>query len=82
MPSEQPSDRKSRPELGWTRAAVTAVLIVAVGLVALLVVPNTFLTHLTGVSRPDRVALATTWFTAALVVLAWGARRFQDRGLV
>jgi hypothetical protein len=46
------------------------------------IVPNLLITQLSGVGRGARVALATAWFTAALVALSWLLRRLQDRHVV
>ena len=68
--------------IGWWRAAASALAILAVGAGLLVYLPNWVLTHLSGVSRGGRVALATVEFLLALAVMSWALRRLQRRGVV
>ena len=67
---------------GWWRAALFALVILAVGLVLLVYLPNWLLEHLTGVGRHGRVAITTTGFFAVLFAFAWALRRLQARGVI
>jgi hypothetical protein len=66
----------------WPRAVVATVVVVAVGVGLLVVVPNLIVTRLGGLDRGQRVGLATIWFFAMLVVLAWLLRRLQARHVI
>ena len=68
--------------IGWTRAAVTTAALLAVVVIALVVVPNEIVTRLTSLERSGRVAVATVWFSLALVGLAVALRRLQARHLI
>jgi hypothetical protein len=68
--------------IGWWRAAASALTILAVGAGLLVYLPNWVLTHLSGVSRDGRVALATVEFLLALGAMAWALRRLQQRRVV
>jgi hypothetical protein len=65
--------------IGWGRAALTTLVILALGTLLLVSLPNWVLTHLTGLSRNGRVAVATTVFFVLFVAFAWGLRRLQSR---
>jgi hypothetical protein len=75
-PAEPPSP------IGWGRAVVSTLVILAVGAAALVFLPNWVLVHLTGISRNARVAIATVGFLAAFVIVAWALRRLQARGTI
>ena len=68
--------------IGWLRALVSAVIILVVGAMLLVFVPNWLLTHLTGLSRNGRVAIATTLFVIVFVAFAWVLRRLQVRRVI
>ncbi len=68
--------------LSWPRAIVATVVVVAIGIVLLVVVPNLIVTRLGGLDRSGRVALATVWFFGMLAGFAWLLRRLQARHLI
>ena len=76
------SDDERVARLGWGRAVITTLVIVVVGVALLVYVPNWVLTHLDGVSRNGRVAIATIEFVAALAGMLWVLRRLQARGAI
>jgi hypothetical protein len=67
--------------VSWPRAIVVGVLTVVVAFAALVVAPDQII-NLSGMSRSTKVALATVWFTVALVGLSWALRKLQDRHIV
>jgi hypothetical protein len=68
--------------IGWGRASATALVVLAVGAALFVFVPNWVLTHLTGLSRNGRVAVATIGFFVLLVVVLWVLRRLQARRVI
>ena len=68
--------------LSWPRAIVATVVVVAIGIVLLVVVPNLIVTRLGGLDRSGRVALATVWFFGMLAGFAWLLRRLQAKHLI
>ncbi len=68
--------------MSWLRAIISAAVVVAVAFVALVVVPDLVLSRITSLDRSQRVALATGWFTIALIAMLWGLRRLQDRHMI
>jgi hypothetical protein len=68
--------------LGWGRAVLAATLIVAAGAVLFVFGPNWLLTHLTGLSRNGRVAVATVAFFVFFALFAWSLRRLQARRVI
>lgn len=68
--------------IGWPRAIVTGLVIVALGVALLAYGTNELLTRLTGLDRSQRVGIATVYFFAVLGGFAWGLRRFQRRGVI
>jgi hypothetical protein len=66
--------------MSWWRAYAFGVIAVAVAFGALVYVPDLLVSSLSGVGRSTRVALATAWFTVALVALMWVLRKLQARG--
>jgi hypothetical protein len=68
--------------LSWPRAIVATVVVVALGIVLLVVVPNLIVTRLGGLDRSGRVVLATVWFFGMLAGFAWLLRRLQARHLI
>lgn len=77
---EPPGDEA--PRIGWPRAILTAALIVVVGIVVCVYVPNVLLTRVHSLNRGDRVGLATAEFFVALCSLAIGLRYLQRRKLL
>ena len=68
--------------IGWGRAVLAATLIVAAGAVLFVFGPNWLLTHLTGLSRNGRVAVATVAFFVFFALFAWSLRRLQARRVI
>ncbi len=68
--------------IGWVRAALTSGAVLILGTALLVYAPNWALTHLTGLSRNGRVAVATAWFFAALFAMLWALRRLQARRMI
>ena len=68
--------------IGWARAALTSGAVLIFGTALLVYAPNWALTHLTGLSRNGRVAVATGWFFAALFAMLWVLRRLQARRMI
>jgi hypothetical protein len=68
--------------IGWWRAALSAAVILVVGSVVFVYLPNWLLGHLTGVGRHGRVTIVTTGFVAVLLALSWALRRLQAHGVV
>ena len=64
------------------RALVTGVVIVIVGILALVYVPNWILTKIHGKTRSSLVAVATTTFFVLLLALAWTLRYLQRRKVI
>jgi hypothetical protein len=67
------------PSIGWGRAVLTALIILALGTLLLVYLPNWALTNLTGLSRNGRVAVATGAFFVLFFAFAWALRRLQAR---
>jgi hypothetical protein len=65
--------------MSWTRAIASAAIAVAVAFAALVVTPDLMLSQITSLDRGQRVALATVWFSVALVGMLWTLRRLQAR---
>ncbi|CAB4897661.1 unannotated protein [freshwater metagenome] len=68
--------------MSWFRAILSGVAIVVVAFALLVYVPHLILTHLTGLERGNRVALATAWFVLSLIGQLWGLRRLQSRQVI
>jgi len=63
------------------RAITTGVLVAIAAFFMLVWVPDWLLQNLSG-DRSSRVFFATTEFVVALLVLLWGMRRLQRRGVL
>jgi len=68
--------------VGWGRAAFLSLVVLVVGTVLFTYLPNWVLTHLTGLSRDGRVAVATTGFFVLFFAFAWVLRRLQARRVI
>jgi hypothetical protein len=68
--------------IGWWRAAASALTLLVVGAGLFVYAPNWVLTHLTGLSRSGRVAIATIGFFGLLAAVAWLLHRLQGRHVV
>ena len=68
--------------ISWPRAIVAAVLIAAVGILALVSVPNWILTRIHGKTRSSLVALVTIGFFVVLFALAWTLRWLQRKRVI
>jgi hypothetical protein len=65
--------------VSWPRALLSGAAVVFMAFAALVYVPNTLVSSLSGVGRGTRVALATVWFSVAVVGLLWALRVLQSR---
>jgi hypothetical protein len=68
--------------LNWVRATLSAIVILVAGAALLMFGPNWLLSHLSGLTRNGRVAVATSVFFVAFVALAWILRRLQARRVI
>jgi hypothetical protein len=75
-------DVRATSAIGWGRAVISAVVILVVGLVLLVYLPNWVLENLTGVGRHGRVAVTTAGFFALFFGFAWVLRRLQAHGVI
>jgi hypothetical protein len=75
-------DEAMSSAIGWWRATLSAAVILVVGLVLLIFLPNWLLENLTGMGRHGRVTIVTTGFFVVLFALAWALRRLQAHGVV
>ena len=75
-------DEEAPSPIGWARAALTSLVILAVGTALLIYLPNWLLTHLTGLERNGRAAVATTCFFVVFFAFAWVLRRLQARRVI
>ncbi len=67
--------------MSWPRAIATAVAIMAVAIVALAYVPDMIATNV-HLSSGMRVALCVAFSNGALVVILFGLRKLQARGVI
>jgi hypothetical protein len=70
------------PPLGWVRAIVTAAIIAAVAIAALVYAPNAVLTKVHSLNRGNLVGLACGMFFVALFALTWALRGLQRRNVM
>ncbi len=68
--------------IGWPRAIGSGLLALAIALGVTIVGTDWFLTNVTGLSRDNRVWLASALFLVVVGVAAWALRRLQARGLI
>jgi fumarate reductase subunit D len=68
--------------IGWIRAVLSGVTILAVGLAASVGLANLVLTKATSLSRSVREYVASVVFLAVVFLLAWALRRLQAHGLI
>jgi hypothetical protein len=71
-----------RPAIGWGRAVLTGLVVIAVGAIASVGGANAVLTQATSLSRDVREYIATAVFLGVVILLAWALRRLQARGLI
>jgi multisubunit Na+/H+ antiporter MnhG subunit len=76
------TDHDDPAPIGWLRALLSAAVIVIVGIVALVYVPNWILTKIHGKTRSSLVAVATITFFVLLFALAWALRFLQRRKVI
>jgi hypothetical protein len=81
-PSSLPGAEAAPSPIGWLRATLSGIAILAIGAALLLYLPNWELTHLTGLSRNGRVAIAVATFLVLFFALAWVLRRLQARRVI
>ena len=72
----------SASAIGWTRAILSAVAILVVGVAVLVYGADAAIKRLTGLDRSQRVGVATAVFFLGLLLLAWLLRRLQQRHLI
>jgi hypothetical protein len=70
------------PDIGWGRAVAAAVVILVVGTLGCVYLPNLVVTGFDSLSPDTRSNLAAVVCVVVLVVLAWCLRRAQARGLI
>ena len=75
-------DTHAQPRISWLRAALTTVVIVAVGIAALVYGTNAVMTKIHGKTHGSLVAVATTMFFVVLFAMAWALRRLQRRNMI
>lgn len=68
--------------IGWWRATASALAILVVGTALFVYLPNWLLTHLGGLERGQRVAVATITFFVLFFGAAWLLRRLQARRVI
>jgi hypothetical protein len=71
-----------RAAIGWGRAIGTALVIVVVGFLLVVYIPNRILLDLTGLSRNGRTYITASLSVVVVLALAWGLRRLQARALI
>ena len=69
-------------DIGWARAIVTGLGLLAAGIVAAVIGANEILTRFTSIHRSSRQWLATAVFFAVVVIMAWVLRRLQRKLLI
>lgn len=69
-------------DIGWLRALVTGVIIVAVGFVAAVELPNYIVVQLTSLTTFTRSVLAAALTVIVVIALAWVLRKLQARGQI
>ena len=69
------------PDIGWGRAVGAAIVILVVGVLGCVYLPNLIVTG-TSLTPDARANLAALVCVVVLLVLAWGLRRAQKRGLI
>jgi hypothetical protein len=68
--------------IGWLRAILSAAIIVAVGIGALVYGSNAVLTKVHGKTRSSLVAVVTIGFFVVLFAMAWLLRRLQKKRVI
>jgi hypothetical protein len=69
-------------EIGWGRALLSGLAVLAVGFVGAVYVPNRILTKALGLTRTAREWLAIGTFFVVIVGLAWVLRRLQAHKVI
>jgi hypothetical protein len=75
-------DTELPPKIGWFRAILTAVVIVAVGIAILVYGSNAVLTKVHGKTRSSLVGIVTPLFFVVLFAFAWALRQLQRRKII
>lgn len=78
--SESPDQR--REAIGWPRAILTGLALLVVGIAVAVYGAQLAIENLTGLSRDQRVWVATAIVTVSVVLMAWVLRRLQARGVI
>lgn len=76
------ADEDGGAGIGWLRAFVSGVALVAVGIAVTVWGSNYVLTDVTSVDRNVREYIASAVFLGAVIVLAFVLRRLQRRRLI
>ena len=77
-----PEPEVQHSAIGWGRAIGSALVIVIVGFLFVVVVPNRILLDVASVSRNVRTYIAATLSLVVVLLLAWGLRRLQARAVI
>jgi hypothetical protein len=70
------------PDIGWGRAVLSSILIVAIGVLGCVYLPNMVVNGFQSLSPDTRTDIAAAICIVVLLVLAWCLRRAQARGLI
>ena len=79
---DAPPDDGATPPIGWGRAILTAAIIVVVGVVVCIYVPQWVLTKIHSLNRGNLDAIATTVFFVGLFAIAIALRVLQRRKVI
>lgn len=77
-----PDERDPGPSIGWLRAVVTTVVILAVGIGGLVYGANAVLTRANRLTRSGQVAIVAPSFFVGLALLGYLLRRLQSRKVI
>ena len=69
-------------EIGWGRAILSGLAVLAVGFAGAVYVPNRILTKALGLTRTAREWLAIGTFLVVVIALAWVLRRLQAHKVI
>ena len=79
---EDAGPTRASADIGWLRAILSGVAIVATAFVGAVVLPNIVVVQLDGLTTFTRSILATFLTIVVVVILAWGLRRLQARRII
>jgi hypothetical protein len=75
-------DEDDRGGIGWVRAILSGLAVLAVGFGGAVVGANAILTKSLALTRTAREWLAIALFLAVVIILAWVLRRLQAKRLI